>query len=65
MGGPHEANFLKLDCSKIKTVFGWKPRWGVETKIKKTVEWGKCYFEQKDINECMNKQIVEFFKEGE
>lgn len=27
-GGPHEANFLKLDCSKIKRVFGWKPRWG-------------------------------------
>ena len=24
-GGPHEANFLKLDCSKVKKVFGWKP----------------------------------------
>ena len=65
MGGPHEANFLKLDCSKIKTVFGWKPRWSVETAIEKTVEWAKCYFEQNDINECMNKQIIEFFKEGE
>lgn len=29
-GGPHEANFLKLDCSKLKTVFGWKPVWNVE-----------------------------------
>lgn len=65
MGGPHEANFLKLDCSKIKTVFGWKPRWNVETAIEKTVEWAKCYFEKKDINECMNKQIIEFLKEGE
>jgi len=65
MGGPHEANFLKLDCSKIKKVFGWSPRWGVETAIKKTVEWAKCYFEQNDINECMNKQIIEFFEQGE
>lgn len=62
MGGPHEANFLKLDCSKIKSVFGWKPRWSVDTAIEKTVEWTKCYFEQKDINECMNNQIIEFFK---
>ena len=65
VGGPHEANFLKLDCSKIKNVFGWKPRWSVQTAIEKTVEWAKCYLEQKDINECMNKQIIEFFKEGE
>ncbi len=26
-GGPHEANYLKLDCSKLKSTFGWKPRW--------------------------------------
>lgn len=63
--GPHEANFLKLDCSKIKRVFGWKARWGIETAIEKTVEWSKCYLEQGDINECMNKQIIEFFKVGE
>lgn len=65
MGGPHEANFLKLDCSKIKTVFGWSPRWGVDTAIEKTVEWSKCYFKQNDMDECMNKQITEFFGEGE
>jgi CDP-glucose 4,6-dehydratase len=64
-GGPHEANFLKLDCSKIKSVFGWKPKWNVETAIEKTVEWAKCYFEKGDINECMIRQINQFFKEGE
>ena len=26
-GGPHEANFLKLDCSKLKKTFGWQPHW--------------------------------------
>lgn len=44
---PHEANFLKLDCSKIKRVFGWKPRWGVEEAVEKTVEWSKVYLEMK------------------
>lgn len=62
MGGPHEANFLKLDCSKIKRIFGWKPRWDVEKAIEKTVEWSKCYFEQYDISECMNRQVKEFFE---
>ena len=32
-GGPHEANFLKLDCSKLKAAFGWKPRWNLDTAM--------------------------------
>lgn len=63
--GPHEANFLKLDCSKLKTVFGWSPRWNIEIAIEKTIEWVKCYLVQNDINECMTKQIIEFFEAGE
>ena len=39
INAPHEANFLKLDCSKIKKVFGWKPRWGVAEAVEKTVKW--------------------------
>lgn len=60
-GGPHEANFLKLDCSKIKQVFKWKPVWNVETAIEKTVEWTKVYLSGGNIEECMNIQIKEFF----
>ena len=59
-GGPHEANFLKLDCSKLKSTFGWKPHWNMETAIEKTVEWSKCWNSGGDIRECMNKQIEEF-----
>lgn len=58
---PHEANFLKLDCSKIKRVFGWKPVWNVETAIEKTVEWAKVYLNNGDIPAVMDKQINEFF----
>lgn len=60
--GPHEAAFLKLDCSKVKKVFGWSPRWHVEEAIEKTVEWSKIYFAGGDIPACMDEQIKEFFR---
>ena len=62
--GPHEANFLRLDCSKLKNVFGWKPRWHLEDAIAKTVEWNKCWIAGKDIRRCMDRQIEEFFGRG-
>lgn len=64
-GGPHEANFLKLDCSKLKHTFGWKPRWTLEQAVQATVEWTKCWLEQRDIGACMDRQIAAFQKEGE
>lgn len=60
-GGPHEANFLKLDCSKIKKTFGWSPKWNFDTAIKKSVEWAKEYSTGKDVLACVDKQIDEFF----
>ena len=61
--GPHEANFLKLDCSKLKSTLGWKPRWHVDTAVEKTVEWSKIYRGHGDIVNCMRRQIKEFYKE--
>ncbi|NLJ97230.1 MAG: CDP-glucose 4,6-dehydratase [Clostridiales bacterium] len=60
--GPHEANLLKLDCSMLKSAFDWSPRWTVDDAIKKTVEWTKCWLAHEDINECMDRQINEFFR---
>lgn len=57
-GGPHEANFLKLDCSLIKSTFGWKPRWDVERAIEKIIEWTEAYFEKKDVSSVMDAQIA-------
>ena len=59
-GGPHEANFLKLDCSKLKKTFGWNPRWSVESAMTKIVEWSIAYFSGSNVAECMDKQIEEF-----
>lgn len=60
-GGPHEANFLKLDCSKVKSVFGWTPRYGVKEAVEKTVQWAKEYLAGADMLEVMDRQIEEFF----
>lgn len=59
-GGPCEANFLKLDCSKIKMVFGWKPRWELERAVEAVVEWTKCWSSGGDTRKCMDKQIEEY-----
>ena len=59
-GGPHEANFLKLDCSKMKNKFNWAPVWNVEMAVKKTVEWAKTHLVDEDVSQCMDRQISEF-----
>lgn len=56
-GGPHEANYLKLDCSKLKTTFGWKPKWDVEKAMEKIVEWVVAYREGKDMFRIMCEQM--------
>ena len=61
-GGPHEANFLKLDCSKLKSVFGWKPQWNLNKAIEMVVEWSKCWISGSDVRACMDEQIEKFLK---
>ena len=59
--GPHEASFLKLDCSKIKSVLGWKPVWKREDMIIKTVEWMWKYMNDTlSAAEAMDCQIREY-----
>jgi CDP-glucose 4,6-dehydratase len=57
---PHEANFLKLDCAKAKSVLGWKPRWNIKTAVEKTVEFAQCNDDQ-SRTKCIQKQIQEYF----
>lgn len=60
---PHEANFLKLDCSKLKGTFGWQPRWHIDDAIRKTVEWTKAWQNGENVPEEMARQIKEFVEE--
>lgn len=61
-GGPHEANFLKLDCSKIKHDLKWRPNWHIDKAIEKTIEWTKVYLQNEDICVEMNKEIKDFME---
>lgn len=59
-GGPHEAQVLKLDCSRIKQVFGWKPAWNIEQALEKAVEWMWDYKENHDIVKKTEEQIIQY-----
>lgn len=60
---PHEANFLKLDCSKIKSTFGWQPRWHVDECVEKVCQFSKVWIDGGDIPTEMDKEIKEFMEE--
>lgn len=62
-GGPHEANFLKLDCSKIKTILHWKPHYDIRRAMEETVSWSKNALEGGDSLSITDHQITDFFKE--
>ncbi len=59
-GGPHEANFLKLDCSKLRHMFGWAPRWHIRRALDETVAWSKAYLSGEDMAAVMDGQIRKF-----
>ena len=63
-GAPHEANFLKLDCSKIKAVFGWKPRWHIGKCMQMVCQFSQVWLSGGSIAEEMDKEIKAFM-EGE
>lgn len=61
---PHEANFLRLDCTKFKTMFQWKPRWHIREAVAKTCEWTRVWIENGDVPAEMDRQIREYLRQG-
>lgn len=59
--GPHEDMILKLDCSKIQAILGWKPRWNVGRAVEETVTWTKMWLSGEDVPVFMAGQIKDFF----
>jgi CDP-glucose 4,6-dehydratase len=57
---PHEAHYLKLDCSKAKALLGWHPRWNLEKAIDRVIEWTQAYQENSNIRKVCLKQIEEY-----
>ncbi|MBI4839266.1 MAG: CDP-glucose 4,6-dehydratase [Nitrospirae bacterium] len=57
---PHEAGYLKLDCSKAKSRLEWHPRWNIEKAIDKIIEWTRAYKQKKDLTDVCLSQIEEY-----
>lgn len=61
-GAPHEAGFLKLDCSRIKRVMGWKPKWHIADAVGNAAAWSKVYLAGGDLVAEMEKEITEYLR---
>ncbi len=57
---PHEANYLKLDCSKAKNELGWFPKWNIHKTLESIVEWNKELLNGDDARVITEKQIEEY-----
>lgn len=57
---PHEANFLKLDCAKLKATFGWNPRWHIVEAVAATCQWSKVWLSGGDVPAEMDREIEAF-----
>jgi CDP-glucose 4,6-dehydratase len=54
---PHEAHYLKLDCSKAKARLDWHPKWHLDETLDKIVEWNRAYRDKKDMRDVTLGQI--------
>ncbi len=61
---PHEARYLKLDCSKSKALLGWRPVWNLETALRKVVEWNLALREGKDMHAVCHAQIEDYMRDA-
>lgn len=57
---PHEAHYLKLDCSKARTELGWRPRWGLEQALASIVAWTRVYRSGGDLRKECLRQITAY-----
>ena len=55
--GPHEANFLKLDCAKLRKTFGWQPKLHLPEAVEMTVDWTKAWLAGEDMRAVTDAQI--------
>lgn len=60
ISAPHEAGFLRLDCSLMKQTFNWNPRWHIDTAIDKVVQFSKLYFVESDLYKEMDQEIESY-----
>ncbi len=58
--GPHEAHYLKLNCTKAHQQLGWRPVWGLERSLSEIVEWYRAQLAGDDARKLTLSQIIRF-----
>lgn len=61
--GPHEASMLRLDCSRLSSVFRWNPCWDIDTSIRRTAEWYLAWNNGENILAVTDHQIYNYLEE--
>lgn len=61
-GGPHEAGFLRLDCTKLKQTFGWQPKWHIGEAVAKTAVWSRAWLSGGDMRAETDREIEAFYR---
>lgn len=64
-GGPHEANFLKLDNSLIKSRLSWRPVWDLQRAIREIVGWTRRWLGGENVKEIIIDQINTYITDSE
>ncbi len=57
---PHEAQYLKLDISKARSLLGWQPSWNLEAALQRIVEWNRDWFAGMPAREICLRQITQY-----
>jgi CDP-glucose 4,6-dehydratase len=57
---PHEAHYLKLDCSKAKMRLNWQPVWNLDETLSRIVNWQKAWLAGQDMKQYTIKEIQQY-----
>jgi CDP-glucose 4,6-dehydratase len=57
---PHEAHYLKLDCSKARSRLHWQPRWSLGHTIDQIVAWHQAHADGADMRALTLAQIQHY-----
>lgn len=60
---PHEANLLKLDCSKAHIQLKWNAVWDSQTTFDKTTSWYKSFYEENTV--LTDKDLSSYIKDAQ
>jgi CDP-glucose 4,6-dehydratase len=57
---PHEARYLKLDCSKAHSLLGWQPKMSLREGLERVVDWFRAYQNKQDMREYTLSEISSY-----